>query len=98
MNIPEKITIAGITYTINEVERESPELHYGGAIGYCDYQKGMINLDKNLKKDVKEVTLVHELIHGVLYSLNLSNETITLDERFVESFSQLLYQIFQQLK
>jgi len=98
MNIPSEIQIAGITYTINEVERESPELHYGGAIGYCDYQKGMINLDKNLKNDVKEVTLFHELVHGVLHALNLSNENIILDERFVESFSQLWYQIIQQLK
>lgn len=97
MKIPEKITIAGITYTINEVEQESPELHYGGAIGYCDYQKGLINLDKNLKEDVKEVTLVHELVHGVLHSLNLMNENVIIDERFVESFAQLWYQVIKQL-
>lgn len=97
MNIPKTITIAGIEYSINEVEQESPELHYGGAIGYCDYQKGLINIDKNLKKDIKEVTLIHELTHGVLKSLDLNNETITVDERFVESFSQIWYQVIKQL-
>lgn len=97
MNIPKTITIAGIEYSINEVEQESPELHYGGAIGYCDYQKGLINIEKNLKKDIKEVTLVHELTHGVLKSLDLNNETITVDERFVESFSQIWYQVIKQL-
>lgn len=98
MNIPEKITIAGITYKIEEHDQNTPELQYGEMNGQILYNKTLILLNKELSEQQKEMSLIHELAHAVCYALCLSRETITIDERFIESFSQLWYQIIQQLK
>lgn len=97
MKIPSKITIAGIEYEINKYSSDSPEMHYGTANGYIDYEKTIINLNKNLNEQSIEISLIHELTHSVLLALNIANKDITTDERFVESFSQLWYQIIKQL-
>lgn len=97
MKIPEKITIAGIEYKINQCEQNSSKLGYDGFNGLCVYDSLCINLNKDQKPQGLEVTLIHELVHAALHTLNLNHEEVKLDERFVESFAQLWYQIIKQL-
>lgn len=97
MKIPEKITIAGIEYTISKIPSNHSDLDYGRLCGSCFFREGFIKIRDDMKPDNENQTLLHELTHLVCDALNISQETIVVDERFVESFSQLWYQIIKQL-
>jgi len=97
MKIPEKLEVAGITYDIKEVESDCPELSYGGLVGSQYHTEQYIMLSEKLKGDVKCQVFTHEFVHAICDSLNITDETVCIDERFVESFSQLLYQVLKQL-
>ena len=43
------------------------------------------------------LSLIHELTHAVNDALNVSFTSIEIDERYVESFSRIWYQILEQL-
>lgn len=97
MKIPKKITVAGIEYNINELDPECSELMYGGANGDIAYNTQLISLNKNLTQASKDITFIHEVVHAICHALNLNNQTVEIDERFVESFSQILLQVIKQL-
>lgn len=97
MKIPEKLQVAGMTYTVEDVESDSIKLEYGVYNGAHFEQTLEIFLNKALNEQHKEQTFVHECVHAILDTLQVSNQEIRIDERFVESFSQILYQIIKQL-
>jgi hypothetical protein len=97
LKIPNKLDVAGITYKIKQLENEDPKLHYGSSDGIHDITRQLIILKDTLEGDYKNQVLCHEVVHAICDVLNISNETICIDERFVESFSQILYQVIKQL-
>lgn len=98
MKIPEKITIVGIDYEVKEVPINDPKLNYGHMTGSQYSVNQSICLSEDNKGDYKNQVFVHELVHAICDALNISHETIVIDERFVESFSQILYQVIKQLE
>ncbi len=89
MNIPEKITLAGITITVDRTA-EMPE----GCIGKADYQNQKIYInDKFAGANLTEQTYYHELVHWILFVMG--EEELKKNERFVDLFSHFLYQAVQ---
>ena len=97
MKIPKTITIAGIDYKIKDVPPDSSELNYGVYSGSQVVQIATIFLNNTLEGDVKLETFTHEVIHAICDSIGVSQRTIEIDERFVESFSHILLQVIKQL-
>jgi len=97
MNIPEKLEVAGITYDIKEVPKDDPDLNHGHLTGPQYMVKQWIKLSKENKGDYKGQCFTHEFVHAICDALDISNCNIEINERFVESFSQLLYQVIKQL-
>lgn len=97
LKIPETIEIAGITYKIQIKYPDAPELDYGTCKGSQINSKALITLRNDMEGDIKNQCFIHELVHAILDALAISHTTVTIDERFADSFSQLLYQVIKQL-
>ena len=58
-----------------------------------DYLKGKIFLDaNNLGKQQLELTFLHEIVHGLLHSRGLDEES---DEKLVDSLAYVLHQFIR---
>ena len=71
------VDVCGVPFEVKEVESNSRE---DGAMGRCDAKLGVITLNKEMPEPIKETTLIHEWLHGVLESNGLpdmsGNETL----------------------
>ena len=76
--------LAGMTWEI--IDTEMPDL------GISNTESCKILLNSRLKGQDREVTLLHEVVHAILFTMGERDH----DERFVEGFAQLLYQYEQQ--
>lgn len=97
MKIPDTITVAGITYKIRRVNPENAKLNYGVYNGMQVKQTSEIFLNNSLTGDQELQTFMHEITHAICDALGITQQGITIDERFTESFSQILLQVVQQL-
>lgn len=88
------LNIGGTVYNIIEKE-PCTDLIHGGQV--CDgeivYSKNVININSSLQSQQKENTLIHEMVHGILYFTGY--EQLRCDEQFVNSFSNVLYQVLK---
>lgn len=97
MKIPEKITVVGLEYDVQLKPGSSSELCSGGANGYHSSQTCVLIINSDLSDQQKEITFLHELTHAVHDALNISFDNIQLDERYVDSFSRVWYEILKQI-
>ena len=79
-----KFKLAGMTWEV--VESAMPDL------GCTNPDTCRILLSNKLKVQERDVTLLHEVVHAILFTMGERDH----DERFVEGFAQLLYQYEQQ--
>lgn len=92
MNIPEKIKINWRTYSIEQGEHRTG-CNGGNLYGEIAYEDNKIFLYEKLSQDEKEVTLLHEIVHGLLYFMG--KHDLKNDESFVTAFSENLYQVIR---
>jgi hypothetical protein len=97
MKIPDNIQIAGIDYTIKEVNHDTHELLAGSTIGHIYYDKQLIVLADYLPEQVKDVTFFHELLHGIFMTMKVEQKEIYVDEDFVDRVAFFLQQVCSQL-
>lgn len=89
MKIPSEVNIMGLTYTITEVDNkyhvstESTD-ECNGCIVFSNQE---IRLYSGLSKEKKQMTLLHEIVHGCLSAMSLELED---EENFVVRFSNIL--------
>lgn len=57
--------------------------------GSIDYDKSIISIDANVSEYTKNVSLLHEIVHGILDSRGFHEESA--DEDFVEQVARCLY-------
>ena len=57
--------------------------------GSIDYDKSTISIDANVSEYTKNVSLLHEIIHGILDSRGFHEESV--DEELVEQVARCLY-------
>lgn len=60
------VNILGIPYEIREVDVVDK---YSPANGMIEYEKCLITIDKNLPLELKNRTLLHEIVHGIFYMI-----------------------------
>lgn len=81
-----KVDVCGQEYIINEIESSS---RYDSTMGRSDSKLGIISVNKELPKDIKETTLIHEWLHCVLDNYSFSEESN--DEKLVSAISLELF-------
>lgn len=93
MQIPKKVRIGGIDYPIKFVPAPTSS---DGALCYgtFDQEHSIIelNAEKGLPHDRMCQTLLHEILHGVMYHYNLTPED---EEVIVTTLSRGLFQVIQ---
>lgn len=93
MNIPEKVKIGWREYRIVQGEHRTADKG-GDLYGEIKYEENEIYLYNRLSLDEKAVTLLHEIVHGVLYLSGRNKERN--DEGLVTAISENLYQVIKE--
>lgn len=86
MRIPKKVKVGGITYKIKYVDSDVNDLFAGD----CDYNCSLLRISKSSKKQEKELTFLHELLHTMFYHCNLNQ-----DEHEIEVLSHALHMVIK---
>lgn len=93
-NVPKQFDLISRTYKVIQL----PKVIYNGesVLGQCKSDLGIIEIRKNLNKELKRHTFLHESTHAILESLGYTE--LSLDEKFVDAFSNALYQVLKTSK
>lgn len=97
-NIPKSFELFGSDW---KVKHDNKAMDDSNAFGDCSYSLKEIRLAETeginkLSEDKKNQTFLHELTHAILLSMH--EYEINKDEKFVNSFSELLYQFIKTAK
>ena len=84
------IDILGIDHHVNEIHLIDDDVN---CLGMIDYKKQEISLRKDLMKDLRSVTLIHEILHGILEYTG--NSELNKDEDLINRLSTAIYQVFK---
>lgn len=91
MNIPDSIRIGAVDYDI--VYKEGLYDEGQQLMGCIDFMNSEISLDDKLqKKQCLELTFLHEVVHGMLYSVQSEH---TYNETLIEEISKALHQVIR---
>ena len=90
MRIPKQFQLGAITW---EVVQKDNLL---GAYGATYSGKGVVELLKELPKQIKEQTFCHELVHSILFAMG--KPQTEHDETFVDGFATMLHQYLNTAK
>jgi hypothetical protein len=88
--MPKTVKVGAHVYTV--LRKSKAQLT--GNVGECDFDGLQILVRERLKKSVAKETLLHELLHAVVYP-SLNGKTAT-DEDFVTSMAPVLLQVIQE--
>lgn len=84
-----KVNICGIPHTVVELEdRFDVDCH----LGQINYKDAEIIINKDMSPVVKEETICHEMIHGILVHLGYND--LSNDETFVQALGNAIFQGF----
>ncbi len=88
----ESVTILGVPYSVKLVPVISlDEL----TVGQIDYLKQEILILEGLGDDLFQVTLLHEVLHGIFNQLGFDEEN---NEHLIQALSTALYQVLRENK
>ena len=83
------VNICGIAHKVIEVEDcFDLDMH----LGQIDYKKAEIRINKDASSAIKEETICHEALHGIL--VHIGREDLSEDETFVTALANAIYQGF----
>ena len=85
-----EVKIFGETYEVIEQEIIDNMVE---KIGLIDHLQNKIYIKKSISEDKKKVTLIHEILHGVLSQLGFDEEHD--NEHLIDSLATALYQVFK---
>jgi len=94
LKIPKEFQIFGIKF--NVLQPHKVILKGESILGKYDPDKNIIEIRRNLRKDIKEQVFLHELTHAILLSLGYTK--LGYDEIFVERISKVLHQALKTMK
>lgn len=77
-----KLRIGAITYDVTESVMQD--------CGCIDYEKQTILIRKGLAADARNVTLWHEILHGILYNMGQVNHDETIVDGLAHGIVQAL--------
>ena len=90
--IPKEFDLISRKYKVLQVSKVDDKK----SLGLCLSDQAIIKLRKTLKKELKEHTFLHEATHAILESLGYVE--LSEDEKFVDAFSNALYQVIKTSK
>lgn len=85
-----EVNVLGMHYKIEEVECVSKDCLEKGEIRFLENR---ILIDKTMPEELKEQTLMHEIIHAICAGLGL--EELNQDEQTVQSLATALHCLFK---
>lgn len=85
-----KVNICGLPHEIVELE---DSFNLDCHMGQINYQDLLIKINKNMPEELKEETLCHEIMHGILTHLGYSD--MSSNEQFVQAVGNAIYQSFR---
>lgn len=88
--LPNKVKISGIDYDVQITEHQTTD--EGVLLGQISYSEAVIYINEEQNDQLKAATLLHEIVHGILYHMG---SEMNDDEKFVEGFSSGLHQVFK---
>lgn len=93
MKIPNVIRIGGVDYEIEEHEHLNNGVNV--LCGSIDYTSSTIKLNySNQKHQYKCISLLHEIIHGIIHHANLEIDESS-EEKIVDTVAKGIYQVLQ---
>jgi Zn-dependent peptidase ImmA (M78 family) len=87
MKIPRSIKLNGVTYSI-EIKQDK------GYYGSCDIDTKSILLSPHKHKQALYLTLIHEIIHGLLHEHGIKADSEELEEAFVREVEKNIKRFF----
>lgn len=92
--IPSSVKIGGVVYNVYEAESVSDDENI--LLGEVDYHKATIYINEDNHPDMKEQTLLHEMIHVILRMMGKGD--LNEDEYFVDALAYNLHQVLKENK
>ena len=91
MNIPNTVKIDGMEYKI--IKCDTPIVDDDSKVlqGDIFYRKCEIRIDDRLNPQTSEMTLMHEIVHGIMHERNINMETPL--ETFVDELAKGFYNL-----
>lgn len=85
-----KVKICGITHEVEEVVNrfDASAFQYG----QINYGEAKILVNKDMPQELKNETLCHEIVHGIL--VHIGRNDLTEDESLVQSLGNAIAQSF----
>jgi len=85
----DKINICGVQYSIEELDTVDNDPM---TLGLCVYTDAKIMIKKDLSKDRKNQTFIHELTHAIAYEAGFDEQ----NEDVVNRFGKVLFQVLSE--
>ncbi len=82
-----KLKILGQTFEVEETEFNDEGNNI--TFGESDFVSNKIKINRKIKEERKEITLIHEIIHCIFTSLRFDNENE--NETLISSLAESLY-------
>ncbi len=84
-----KVTICGVPHEVIECKDDfDADCHFG----QIDYRDCRIKINAEMPSEMKEATLVHEMMHGILN--HIGYEDLANDEKFVRVLGNAINESF----
>ena len=91
MNVPEKVKIGGLTYTV--IFTAQPKESDANVDGLIVYDKQEIRLKTGLAKEYTEKVFLHEIMHAIISHFQISFKG--LDEYVTETMTHGIYMLYK---
>lgn len=88
------VSVCGIPHEV--IEREDVFDKEVVQFGQIDYRKAVITLNKNVSQEVKEESLWHEIMHGIL--VHLGYNEMSDNEQFIQAVANGVYQAIKSME
>lgn len=83
------VNICGVPHVVLEKEDNfDTDSHFG----QINYSKAEISINKDMPNALKQETLCHEMLHGML--IHIGRQDLSNDETFVQALGNAIYQGF----
>lgn len=94
MQIPRKLKIGGIIYSV--IESKPYDVAKGNENwGKTDFSTLKIMIDKDLPPQRKEDAFLHEILHACIHTVGLHRQLEDKEEDFVTRLSPIIYQVLK---
>lgn len=91
MNIPYKVKIDGMEYTIELTNGTIINEDLKVLLGRIDYNQCKIVLDGKANEQTVKTTLMHEIVHGIMKERNIDMQTE--QETFIDEIAKGFYNL-----